>query len=276
MFSTISPAELTIFIVSLIAAGALTGVLAGVFGVGGGAVIVPVLYELFRFLGVPDDVRMPLCVGTSLAIIIPTSIRSFRAHRERGAVDMTILRAWAVPTVLGVILGSAFARFAPPVVFKIVFVVVAGASAARLLGNYSWRLGDDMPKGPLMKLYGLVIGVLSALMGIGGGQLSSMFMTFYNRPIHQAVSTSAGMGILISVPGAIGYLLAGWGKAGLPIGSFGFVSLIGLVLFAPVSVWSAPLGVRLAHSMGKRALERAFGIFLLVVSSRFALSLAGY
>ena len=114
MFSTISPAELTIFIVSLIAAGALTGVLAGVFGVGGGAVIVPVLYELFRFLGVPDDVRMPLCVGTSLAIIIPTSIRSFRAHRERGAVDMTILRAWAVPTVLGVILGSAFARFAPP------------------------------------------------------------------------------------------------------------------------------------------------------------------
>ena len=276
MLSAISPGELAIFAVALTAAGALTGVLAGVFGVGGGAVIVPVLYELFRFLGVPEDVRMQLCVGTSLAIIIPTSIRSFNAHRARGAVDMTILRAWAVPTVIGVIVGSAFARFAPPVVFKLVFVVVAGMSAARLLGNFSWRLGDDLPKGPLMTAYGLLIGVLSALMGIGGGQLSSMFMTFYNRPIHQAVSTSAGMGILISIPGAIGYVLAGWDKTGLPPVSLGFVSLVGLALFAPVSVWTAPLGVKLAHAMSKRALERAFGIFLLLVSARFVLSLAGY
>ena len=276
MFSSISATEIAFFVVSLTAAGALTGVLAGVFGVGGGALVVPVLYELFGVLGVSEDVRMPLCVGTSLAIIIPTSIRSFRAHRAQGTVDMAILRAWALPTVLGVIVGSVLARFAPPVVFKLVFVVVAGISSARLLGNFSWRFGDDLPKGPLMKSYGLLIGVLSALMGIGGGQFSSMFMTFYNRPIHQAVSTSAGMGVLISIPGAIGYVFAGWGKAGLPMGSLGFVSLIGLVLFAPVSVWTAPLGVRLAHSMSKRSLERAFGIFLLLVSARFMLSLAGY
>ena len=276
MFAGLSIGDFAIFAVSLAAAGALTGVLAGVFGVGGGAVIVPVLHDLFLFLGVPDAISTPLSVGTSLAIIIPTSIRSYTAHKARGAVDMTILRAWAVPTVVGVVVGAYLASFAAPVVFKLVFVFVAGMSAARLLGDFSWRLGDDLPSGPLMKVYGLIIGILSALMGIGGGQLSSMFMTFYNRPIHQAVSTSAGMGVLISIPGAIGLMIAGWGQEGLPPGSIGYVSLIGLVLFAPVSVWTAPIGVRLAHSMPKRALERAFGIFLLLVSTRFVVSIAGY
>jgi hypothetical protein len=276
MLEGISIGDFAFFAFSLIAAGAVTGVLAGVFGVGGGAVIVPVLHDLFLFLGIPDAVSTPLAVGTSLAIIIPTSIRSYVAHKARGAVDMTILRAWAIPTVVGVVVGAYLASFAPPVVFKLVFVFVAGMSAARLLGNFAWRLGDDLPKGPLMKVYGLIIGVLSALMGIGGGQLSSMFMTFYNRPIHQAVSTSAGMGVIISVPGAIGLMIAGWDKPGLPPGSIGYVSLVGLVLFAPVSVWTAPLGVKLAHAMPKRALERAFGIFLLLVSARFVSSIAGY
>jgi uncharacterized membrane protein YfcA len=276
MFEGVSIGDFAIFAVSLAVAGALTGVLAGVFGVGGGAVIVPVLHDLFLFLGVPDAVSTPLSVGTSLAIIIPTSIRSYTAHKARGSVDMTILRAWAVPTVVGVVVGAYLASFASPVVFKLVFVFVAGMSAARLLGNFSWRLGDDLPSGPLMKVYGLIIGVLSALMGIGGGQLSSMFMTFYNRPIHQAVSTSAGMGVLISIPGAVGLMIAGWSREGLPPGSIGYVSLIGLALFAPVSVWTAPIGVKLAHSMPKRMLERAFGIFLLLVSTRFIVSIAGY
>ncbi len=276
MIAGISYGELALLATALVVAGAITGVLAGVFGVGGGAVIVPVLYELFRILGVPEDVRMPLCVGTSLAIIIPTSIRSYNAHKAHGSVDMSVLRAWAVPTVVGVIVGSALARFAPPVVFKLVFVVVAGMSAARLLANMKWRIADDFPKGPLMKVYGLLIGVFSALMGIGGGQICSMFMMFYNRPIHQAVSTSAGMGVLISIPGAIGYIFAGWDKSGLPPLSFGFVSLVGVILFAPVSMWTAPLGVKLAHTLPKRTLELSFGVFLLLVSSRFVLSLLGF
>lgn len=134
---------------ALLAAGAVTGILAGVFGVGGGAVIVPVLYELFRLVGVPEEIRMPLCVGTSLAVIIPTSIRSFNAHRAKGAVDMSILRRWAVPVVVGVLMGSLIARFAPADLFKAVFVAVAGISAIRLLfGKDSWRLGTDMPSGP--------------------------------------------------------------------------------------------------------------------------------
>jgi len=274
--------DLAWLVVALLAAGAVTGLLAGVFGVGGGAVAVPILYELFRILEVPEEVRMPLCVGTSLAIIIPTSIRSFNAHKAKGAVDMSILRVWAVPVVLGVIVGSIVARYAPADLFKTVFVVVAGISAIRLLfGKDTWRFGLDMPAKPIMVIYGWIIGVLSALMGIGGGQLSNLFMTFYNRPIHQAVATSSGLGILISIPGAIGYIYAGWPHmadypnviAFQPPLALGYVSLLGLVLFIPTSTWMAPIGARLAHRLSKRRLEVAFGVFLLLVCARFAASL---
>jgi uncharacterized membrane protein YfcA len=274
--------ELIVLVIALGLGGAITGLLAGVFGVGGGAVLVPILYELFRFIGVPEDVRMPLCVGTSLAIIIPTSIRSFRAHRAKGAVDDSIIKRWAIPVVLGVVAGSFIARYAPAELFKLVFVVVAGISAIRLLfGKDTWRIADDIPKGWVMEAYGGLIGVLSSLMGIGGGQLSNLFMTFYGRPIHQAIATSSGLGVLISIPGAIGYIYAGWPKAleypavaalQHPM-ALGYVSLIGIVLVAPLSIWTAPIGARLAHTLSKRKLEIAFGFFLLLVCLRFLASL---
>lgn len=279
MIGGFATSDLVLLVVGLLAAGALTGLLAGVFGVGGGAVIVPVLYELFRLQGIPEEIRMPLAVGTSLAIIVPTSIRSFRAHQAKGAVDLSILKTWAVPVVLGVIAGIAIARYAPPELFKAVFVVVAGVSAIRLLfGRDSWRLGTDLPGGALMQVFGLVIGLLSALMGIGGGQLSNLFMTFYGRPIHQAVATSSGLGVLISIPGALGYIYAGWPKMGLvpavlPPLSLGYISLIGLALVIPTSIWTAPIGANIAHRLSKRRLEVAFGIFLLLVCARFAWSL---
>ena len=267
--------DLIFLAVSLIAAGAVTGLLAGLFGVGGGAVIVPVLYEVFRVIGVPEEVRMPLVVGTSVAVIIPTSIRSYRAHLAKGLVDTSIIKIWAIPVVLGVVGGSLIARYAPPDVFKAVFVAVAFASAMRLLfASDRWKLGDDMPGPFLMRIYGLIIGILSALMGIGGGQLSSLFMTFYGRPIHQAVATSSGLGVLISIPGALGYIYAGWPKMDiLPPLSLGYVSFIGFLLFIPTSIWTAPIGARLAHRLSKRRLEVAFGIFLLVVCARFFWSL---
>ena len=277
MIAGIPIGDLAFLAVSLVLAGAATGLLAGVFGVGGGAVVVPVLYEVFRVIGVPDDVRMPLAVGTSLAIIIPTSIRSFNAHRAKGMVDLSIIKVWAVPVVLGVIGGSVIARYAPADLFKAVFVAVAFVSALRLLfASDRWKLGDDMPGALVMRVYGLIIGVLSALMGIGGGQLSSLFMTFYGRPIHQAVATSSGLGVLISIPGALGYIYAGWPKmAVLPPFSLGYVSLIGFLLFIPTSIWTAPIGARMAHRLSKRRLEVAFGLFLLVVCARFAWSLLG-
>jgi uncharacterized membrane protein YfcA len=266
----------------LVCAGAATGVLAGLFGIGGGAIIIPVLYEVFRITGVPEAVRMPLCIGSSLAIIIPTSISSFRGHLARGAADTTVLRQWIVPTVVGVALGSFIARYAPEQLFKIVFVVVATISAIRLLfARDSWKFGDALPKAPRMQLFGGIIGLLSSLMGIGGGQLTNLFMTFYGRPIHQAVATSAGLGVVISIPGALGYVYAGWPRAAeyrdvaalqFPF-ALGYVSLIGVLLVTPLSALIAPVGVRIAHAMTRRQLEIAFGVFLLVVSLRFLVSL---
>ena len=266
----------------LVAVGALSGFLAGVFGIGGGAILVPVFYECFRLAGVPLEVRMPLCIGTSLAIIIPTSIRSYRAHRARGAVDMEILRAWWLPVLTGVIAGSITARYAPERLFKIVFVMVAWSAAARLLlARETWKLGDDLPRGPLMKAYGFVVGLLSTLMGIGGGLFSNLLMTFYGRPIHQAVATSSALAVLISIPGALGYVYAGWPAAAhypdvaalqFPF-ALGYVSLIGAVLVMPTSLLTASVGVRAAHAMSKRTLEMAFGCYLLIVGGRFVLSL---
>jgi uncharacterized membrane protein YfcA len=266
----------------LVAVGTLSGFLAGVFGIGGGAILVPVFYECFRLAGVPLDVRMPLCIGTSLAIIIPTSIQSFRAHYARGAVDMEILKVWWLPVVTGVIAGSVTARYAPERLFKIVFVAVAWSAAARLLlARETWKFGDNLPRGPLMKTYGFFVGLLSTLMGIGGGLFSNLLMTFYGRPIHQAVATSSALAVLISIPGALGYVYAGWPAAErypdvaalqLPF-AIGYVSLIGAVLVMPTSLLTAPLGVKAAHAMSKRTLEMAFGCYLFIVGSRFVISL---
>jgi uncharacterized membrane protein YfcA len=282
MVAGLNASELLELALLLVAVGALAGFLAGVFGIGGGAILVPVFYECFRLAGVPLAVRMPLCVGTSLAIIIPTSIRSYRAHHARGAVDMEILRAWWLPVVTGVILGSVIARYAPELLFKIVFVMVAYSAAARLLlARESWKFGDDFPRGPLMKIYGFVVGLLSTLMGVGGGLFSNLLMTFYSRPIHQAVATSSALAVLISIPGALGYIYAGWPAAmrypdvaalQLPF-AIGYVSLIGAVLVMPTSLLTAPLGVKAAHAMSKRTLEMAFGCYLFVVGSRFVISL---
>jgi uncharacterized membrane protein YfcA len=282
MIAGLNASELLELALMLVAVGALSGFLAGVFGIGGGAILVPVFYECFRLAGVPLAARMPLCIGTSLAIIIPTSIRSYRAHRARGAVDMEILRAWWLPVLIGVIAGSVTARYAPERLFKIVFVMVAWSAAARLLlARETWKFGDDFPKGVLMKAYGFAVGLLSTLMGIGGGLFSNLLMTFYGRPIHQAVATSSALAVLISIPGALGYVYAGWpaaarfpevGALQFPF-ALGYVSLIGAVLVMPTSLLTAGLGVRAAHAMSKRTLETAFGCYLFIVGSRFVFSL---
>ena len=274
--------EIAELAVLLLGVGALSGFLAGLFGIGGGAILVPVFYEGFRVLGVPLEVRMPLCIGTSLAIIIPTAISSFRAHHARGAVDMQVLRQWALPALMGVIVGSLIARYAPERLFKIVFVVVDFSAAARLLlARENWKLGDDVPTGPVMKAIGFAVGLVSTLMGIGGGLFANLVMTFYGRPIHQAVATSAGLAVIISIPGAIGYVYAGWPVAALypevtllqwPL-ALGYVSLIGAILVMPTTLLTAPLGVRVAHALSKRRLEIAFGCFLLLVGGRFLVSL---
>lgn len=259
---------------ALIAAGAVTGVLAGLFGVGGGAITVPVLFEVFRLLDTAPEVVMPLAVGTSLAIIIPTSIRSFYGHYRKGAVDLSVLRPWALPILVGVLMGAYIARFAGPQVFQGVFVAVGLLNASKLLFARSrWVIADEMPRGFGMRAWGWLIGLLSALMGIGGGAISTMILTLYGRPIHRAIATSAGVGMLISVPGAIGYVIAGWGSAGLPPDALGFVSLLGVALIVPTTLLTTQIGVNLAHSMPRRRLEILFGLFLLVVCVRFLIAI---
>jgi uncharacterized membrane protein YfcA len=270
MMDLMDPATLVPLIAALAVAGALIGFLAGLFGIGGGAISVPVFYEVFQTLGHAPDVAMPLAVGTSLAVIVPTSIQSARGHFKRGTVDMDLLRAWALPVLLGVIVGAFIARFASPQVFQIVFVVVAAINAAKLLsGGAGWRLRDSLPaKGPL-RAYGAGVGLVSALMGIGGGAVSNLILTLHNVPIHRAVSTSAGVGVLIAIPGTLGYMAAGWGQPSLPPDAIGFVSLATFALTIPTSLLTTRFGVTLAHRLTRPQLERAFGLFLLAVCLRF-------
>lgn len=263
-------------VLGLVLGGVVTGILAGVFGVGGGAVIVPVLALLFDHLDVAEDVQMQLAVGTSLAIIIPTSIRSFRAHAIRGSVDRRALRAWLVPVALGSISGAAVAAFVSSDALKLVFALFGlGMSANLLFGRDDWRLGDDLPGWGATSIWGYGIALLSALIGIGGGALGALFLKLHNRPIHVAIGTSSGLGALIAIPGAIGYAVAGLPQlAKLPPLSIGYVSLIGFALMAPISVLAAPLGVRLAHGLSKRKLTIGFGLFLALVAVRFIVDLA--
>jgi uncharacterized membrane protein YfcA len=275
MPDTASVGELLLLALVLAAGGVVTGILAGLFGIGGGTIIVPVLYELFAFLAVPEAVRMHLCIGTSLAAIIPTSYRSYRAHKAKGAVDPVVLRRWAGPVVVGAICGVAIAAFISSVELRGVFAAICTANGLRFIfGRESWRFGDDLP-GPVgMSAYGTGIGALSALMGISGGQFIVMIMTLHSRPIHQAVATSAGLGILTSIPGAIGFVVSGMSAQELlPPLSLGYVSLIGALLIAPISVLAAPLGVRLAHGVTRRTLEAAFGGYLLLIAARFVWSI---
>ncbi len=269
--------EIAWLVLAIVVGGILTGILAGLFGIGGGAIIVPILYEVFTVLAVPEEVRIQLCVGTSIAIIVPTNVRSFLAHRAKGVVLMDTVRAWALPAIIGVAIGSAVAAFAPGAVLKLAFVVIAGIIASKLLlGREDWRIADDLPRGIGMSGYGFVIGLAASLMGISGGSVSNMILTLHGKSIHQAVATSAGLGVPITIAGTIGYMLAGLPQQALmPPLSIGFVSLIGVVLMAPVSSFVAPYGARLAHALPRRKLEVGFGIFLLLVSVRFLASLVG-
>jgi uncharacterized protein len=259
----------------IIVAGIVTGILAGLFGIGGGALIVPVLYEVFRVLGVPEEVRFQLCVGTSIAIIVPTNVLSFLTHRGKGAVMMDVVRTWALPAIVGVAVGSSIAAFASGNVLKVAFVLIASLIAGKLLfGRDSWRIADDLPGRAGMIGYGFSIGLASSLMGISGGSVANMIMTLHGKPILKAVATSAGLGVPITIAGTIGYILAGLPYRSLmPPFSIGFVSLIGFALMAPVASLTAPYGARLAHSLSKRRLEIAFGCFLLLACARFVTSL---
>jgi uncharacterized membrane protein YfcA len=202
--------------------------------------------------------------------MVPTTISSFTAHRARGSVDADFVRRFRVPVLAGVVLGALVAGYASSTVLKLIWIVSGTLLAVRLyLGRDDWRLGTDIPKSSLVDAYLAAVGFLSTLMSTGGGALISMLMTLYGRPILQAVSTSSGAGPLIAIPGALGFMWAGWGAENLPPGSLGYVSLLGAAIIIPAGVLAAPFGVRLAHGLPRRQLELAFATFLMVIALRF-------
>jgi uncharacterized membrane protein YfcA len=259
----------------IVGAGGLVGILAGLFGIGGGAIIVPVLYEIFRHLNVPEELRMQLCIGTSLVIIVPTTVRSYYAHKAHGAVIDHVVRLWAIPAVAGVAVGALIAAFAPSAFFKVVFVVFVLVIAARMIfADAGKQEARELPGRAALLGYGFLTGLVASLVGVSGGSVSNAVLTHYGRPMQRAVATSAGVGVPITIAGTIGYAIAGWKyMPQLPPLSVGFVSLIGFVLMAPVSSFTASYGVRLAHWLPRRTLEIAFAVFLLLVSLRFLISL---
>ncbi len=268
--------EIATLLALMAVAGVVAGFLAGVFGIGGGAVLVPVFYQVFGWAGVDDAVRIHLAIGTSLAIIVPTSLRSFSSHYKRGAVDMDLLRSYLVCVPLGVLLATLIIANISSTGLRLVFAVIAVLVAARLIFNReTWRLGEVLPTGLPRYGAGVAIGFLSMLMGIGGGVLNNTFMTLFGRPIHQAVATSSGTGVLISVPGLFGAVWAGWGHAELPVLSTGYVNWICVAVVIPLTLLVAPWGAALAHKLDKRQLELGFGLFLVVVALRFFYSVMG-
>ena len=257
--------EMAILIVAMLAAGAAAGVAAGLFGIGGGFVVVPALLAIFGALGVDPDVSVPLALGTSLGTIILTSMRSVSAHAKRGAVDFEVLKAWAPWIVVGVALGLLLAAQAPGDLLKGVFGVGVIILSLNFLFPNALKgvaFGDQMPSGVALAAIATFLGGFSALLGIGGGTIAVLVMTLCGRPIHQAVATSAGFGAVIAIPGTIGWAVVGWNETGMPPGSVGYINLIGLVAIASTSTLTAPLGVALAHSLNPAMLKRVFGAYL--------------
>nr|HML29242.1 sulfite exporter TauE/SafE family protein [Hyphomicrobium sp.] len=220
-------------------------------------------------LGVSEDVRMHVTLGTTLGVIAPTVFRSFAAYRARGTVDMDVVKRMGPWIFFGVTAGIVVAYYASSEVLRWIWVVFGSALAVKMfLGRDDWKLDDVLPAPPWLEILSFLIGLISTLMGIGGATFTVPLLTLHGMPLLRAVGTATGIGAVIAVPGIVGYVISGWGEHGLPPFSFGYVSL-GALLIAPLAVFAAPYGVRLAHGISKRALELAFAVFLTTVVSRF-------
>ncbi|MDR1777805.1 MAG: sulfite exporter TauE/SafE family protein [Desulfovibrio sp.] len=249
-----------------LACGAVAGILAGLLGVGGGLIIVPMLAAVFPTQGIQPEYVQQFALGTSLASIVITSISSTRAHNAKGAVHWDIVRNITPGILAGTFLGGILATHLPSLFLKIFFVCFLFLVSAQMLSNYRPPAGREMPGFWGTTGVGGGIGLVSSFVGIGGGSLSVPFMGFCNVEMHHAVGTSAAIGFPIAVAGALGYIIGGWGRPDLPPGAFGFVHVWALVGIAAASFLTAPLGAKLSHSLPTAKLKRGFGVFLAIVA----------
>ncbi|PWS35864.1 hypothetical protein DFH01_20055 [Falsiroseomonas bella] len=261
---------------AMAATGLVSGTLAGLLGVGGGIVIVPVLFNVLPFFGIPEAVQMKLAIGTSLATIIPTSIQSARKHFAKGTMDVALLRSLAPSIAVGVALGTVLAIWLRGDALSAVFATVAVLVAVNMATTGAeWRLRESFPAGAPRHGIGGFIGTVSAMMGIGGGTVGVPILSAFGAPMRAAVATASAFGIIIAVPATLGFVWAGWGNPLLPPLSLGYVNLIGVALIVPTSMLAAPWGVKLAHTIPPVLLKRLFALFLAVTSARMIWGLVG-
>jgi uncharacterized membrane protein YfcA len=269
--------DLVSMLVLLLVIGAFAGVVAGLLGVGGGIILVPAFFFAFGSLGYDTPELIQICLATSLATIIVTSIRSVLAHNKKGAVDWQILRAWAPGIAIGAAWGVIAASGLRGEILMGIFGVL-GVCVGLYFGfaRSEWRLGDEMPKGLARALTSPILGFLSVLMGIGGGSFGVPLMSLYGVPIHRAVATAAGFGVIIAVPSVIGFLFIGGDGPGRPPFTIGQVNLVAFGIVVAMTLITAPWGVKLAHAMDPKPLKRAFAIFIMVMALNMLRKAFGY
>ncbi len=261
------PADLIPMLVLLLMIGAFAGVIAGLLGVGGGIILVPAFYFAFEHLGYGSPWLMQICLATSLATIVVTSVRSVLAHHRRGAVDWQVLRTWgpgiALGALAGVVVVGRLQNAALMAIFGVLGVIVGLYLA---FGRQDWRLGRRMPEGPVAWVMSAVVGLLSVMMGIGGGSFGVPIMTLFGMPIHRAVATAAGFGTLIAVPSVALFLIGQIPPEARPPFTVGRVNLVAFAVVVAMTMITAPIGVRIAHSMNPRPLRRVFAAFIMLLA----------
>ena len=255
-------------LLSMLAAGLFAGFAAGIFGIGGGFVVVPALFVVLPLLGGTPEAIAHVAIGTSAATIIVTSIRSLLSHAKRGAVEFEILKTWAPWIILGDGVGVLLAGHVDGHILTMIF---AGGVFLMSLNFLLPKVGDkvisqDMPSGIARVGIAGGLGTFSALLGIGGGTIAIMVMTLCGRSIHRAIATASGVGTLIAIPSAIGFALIGLKESGLPCGSLGYVNVPATLAIASMSVLTAPLGVAVAHALPAKPLKKIFGVYLIVIA----------
>ena len=261
---------------AMAATGLVSGTLAGLLGVGGGIVIVPILFNVFPFFDIEEAVQMKLAVATSLATIIPTSFVSARKHHATGTMDVALLRSIWLPMLAGVALGTFLAVWVRGEGLTAVFALVALLVALNMgFTGVDFRVAERVPSGPPRAALGIGLGSVSSMMGIGGGTLGVPILSMFGHPIRSAVATSSAFGLIISIPATAGFIWGGWNDPNLPPYSIGYVNLLGFALIVPTSIIATPWGVRLAHTIPPLWLKRAFAVFLAITSVRMFWSLFG-
>ena len=274
MINDILYQELLVYFIGLLITGVIGGLIAGLFGVGGGIVIVPILFWIFTSLNFPNEILMHMAIGSSLATIIPTSISSARAHYHRGSIEIDIIKKWAPGIFLGAIIGGLSGKYFSVNELKYLFASIAFFVALNMFFKEPLKFGNNLPKSRLLNIImSSFIGLVSSLMGVGAGTLGVPALVALSVPIHKAIGTAAALGLFIAVPATLGLAFSGFNIPNRPPMSIGYVNLIAFFIMFPLTVFFAPVGVKLAHRINQRALKSIFGIFLIITSIKMLSSI---